>query len=311
MTIVPVPLERRRGLPLGRREQAHLDAVCLTAERGSFLTLLHPAFSVAVPHPLEIRLPLAYPVARHDLEMARFLGTLDRPQAQGRHDPGPLRPLDPREGREGPAAALVDPARRAGLGALSHPVRPPTSVGRRGSRLPGGPGRARPSAPPDLSLRRLPRCRTRWAIWRRTRHGAGPREPGPARARHPRRGDDRRGHRDRRDREPGDPGTLPRGAGELVVSADVDLFLGTDHGPGPGRLSLLNPRAGGRARILRHACASRRLLEPGAGDERGLAPHARWGLPAPGQQGCARPFALCSLDAGARPVNLRALATEV
>jgi hypothetical protein len=26
-----------------------------------------------VPHPLEIRLPLAYPVARHDLEMTRFL----------------------------------------------------------------------------------------------------------------------------------------------------------------------------------------------------------------------------------------------
>ena len=52
-----------------------VDALCLTAERGSFLTLLHPAFSVAVPHPLEIRLPLAYPVARHDLEMARFLAT--------------------------------------------------------------------------------------------------------------------------------------------------------------------------------------------------------------------------------------------
>ena len=52
-----------------------VDAVCLTAERGSFLTLLHPAFSVAVPHPLEIRLPLAYPVARHDLEMTRFLAT--------------------------------------------------------------------------------------------------------------------------------------------------------------------------------------------------------------------------------------------
>jgi hypothetical protein len=45
------------------------------AERGSFLTLLHPAFSVAVPHPLNVRLPLAYPVATRDLEAARFLGT--------------------------------------------------------------------------------------------------------------------------------------------------------------------------------------------------------------------------------------------
>lgn len=29
---------------------------------------------MAVPHPLEMRVPLAYPVARHDLDMARFLG---------------------------------------------------------------------------------------------------------------------------------------------------------------------------------------------------------------------------------------------
>jgi hypothetical protein len=52
-----------------------VDALCLTAERGSFLTLLHPAFAVAVPHPLETRLPLAYPVGRHDLEMTRYLAT--------------------------------------------------------------------------------------------------------------------------------------------------------------------------------------------------------------------------------------------
>ncbi len=49
------------------------DAFVLTAERGSFLTLLHPGFSVAVPHPLQIRLSLAYPVASHDVEAARFL----------------------------------------------------------------------------------------------------------------------------------------------------------------------------------------------------------------------------------------------
>ncbi len=52
-----------------------MDALCLTAERGSFLTLLHPAFAVAVPQPLQIRLPLAYPVARHDLDMTRYLAT--------------------------------------------------------------------------------------------------------------------------------------------------------------------------------------------------------------------------------------------
>jgi Na+/H+-dicarboxylate symporter/ABC-type amino acid transport substrate-binding protein len=72
VTVVPVPLGDPEGFFASR--SGNLDAVFLTAERGSFLTLLHPAYSVAVPHPLEMRMPLAYPVARHDLEMARFLG---------------------------------------------------------------------------------------------------------------------------------------------------------------------------------------------------------------------------------------------
>ncbi len=57
------------------RKGVSADALALPAERGSFMTLLHPDFSVAVPHPLAIRIPLAYPVARHDLGMVRFLGT--------------------------------------------------------------------------------------------------------------------------------------------------------------------------------------------------------------------------------------------
>jgi ABC-type amino acid transport substrate-binding protein len=69
--IVPVPLGDTERYFVGRGEA--VDALLLTAERGAFLTLLYPAFSVAVPHPLQIRVPLAYPVARRDLEMARFL----------------------------------------------------------------------------------------------------------------------------------------------------------------------------------------------------------------------------------------------
>ena len=69
--IVPMPLNDPEGGMAGRYD--HMDAITLTAERGSFLTLLHPAYSVAVPRPLELRLPLAYPVARHDVEVARFL----------------------------------------------------------------------------------------------------------------------------------------------------------------------------------------------------------------------------------------------
>ena len=70
--IVPVALADATDPMIARLPE--MDAFVLTAERGSFLTLLHPAFSVAVPHPLEIRLPLAYPVAGHDVEAARFLG---------------------------------------------------------------------------------------------------------------------------------------------------------------------------------------------------------------------------------------------
>lgn len=61
-----------------------VDALALTAERGSFLTLLHPAYSVAVPHPVILKIPLAYPVARHDIEFARFLSNwIDLKQKDG------------------------------------------------------------------------------------------------------------------------------------------------------------------------------------------------------------------------------------
>jgi ABC-type amino acid transport substrate-binding protein len=73
LDVVPVPMRDVEGFLSGKSEP--VDALCLTAERGSFLTLLYPAFAVAVPHPLEIRLPLAYPVGRHDLEMTRYLAT--------------------------------------------------------------------------------------------------------------------------------------------------------------------------------------------------------------------------------------------
>ena len=51
------------------------DAVALPAERGSAWTLLHPQFSVVVPEGDLIKLPLAYPVARHDTTWAAFINT--------------------------------------------------------------------------------------------------------------------------------------------------------------------------------------------------------------------------------------------
>jgi Na+/H+-dicarboxylate symporter len=50
-----------------------LDAFVYSAEAGSAWTLLHPAYSVAIPQPDILAAPLAYPVARGERELADFL----------------------------------------------------------------------------------------------------------------------------------------------------------------------------------------------------------------------------------------------
>jgi Na+/H+-dicarboxylate symporter/ABC-type amino acid transport substrate-binding protein len=54
---------------------ASLNAMMLPAERGSAWTLLHPEYSVVVPEPGLVKVPLAYPVARHDQAFASFVNT--------------------------------------------------------------------------------------------------------------------------------------------------------------------------------------------------------------------------------------------
>ena len=51
------------------------DAVALPAERGSVLTLLYPKYTVVVPEPGVIKIPLAYPVAGRDQNWASFVNT--------------------------------------------------------------------------------------------------------------------------------------------------------------------------------------------------------------------------------------------
>ena len=51
------------------------DALALPAERGSAWTLMHPEYSVVVPGPDPIRVPLAYPIARRDQALASFVNT--------------------------------------------------------------------------------------------------------------------------------------------------------------------------------------------------------------------------------------------
>ena len=70
-TIVPIknPRELLRG------NLADLDALAYTAEAGSAWTLVYPQFTVAVPKPDIISIPLAYPVARSNKDFAAFVST--------------------------------------------------------------------------------------------------------------------------------------------------------------------------------------------------------------------------------------------
>lgn len=52
-----------------------VDAIALPAERGSAWTLMYPRYTVVVPAPSRIRIPLAYPLARNDQTFARFINS--------------------------------------------------------------------------------------------------------------------------------------------------------------------------------------------------------------------------------------------
>jgi len=61
--------------PLFDRTRTHADAIVLPAERGSAWTLMHPEYSVVVPGPEPIKVPLAYPIAKRDERLAAFVNT--------------------------------------------------------------------------------------------------------------------------------------------------------------------------------------------------------------------------------------------
>jgi ABC-type amino acid transport substrate-binding protein len=56
-------------------QKGTFDAVALPAERGSVLTLLYPKYTVVVPEPGVVKIPLAYPLAGGDSNWAYFLNT--------------------------------------------------------------------------------------------------------------------------------------------------------------------------------------------------------------------------------------------
>ncbi len=61
--------------PLFDPATMHADALALPAERGSAWTLMYPAYSVAVPGPAPIHVPLAYPIGKGDERLAAFVNT--------------------------------------------------------------------------------------------------------------------------------------------------------------------------------------------------------------------------------------------
>jgi ABC-type amino acid transport substrate-binding protein len=68
------PVETVSEIEAGLKRGA-FDAVAMPAESGSVLTLLHPKFTVVVPEPGIVKIPLAYPVARRDRDWAQFVNT--------------------------------------------------------------------------------------------------------------------------------------------------------------------------------------------------------------------------------------------
>jgi ABC-type amino acid transport substrate-binding protein len=66
-----VPLDSPRDFFTGDHQK--LDALVFSAEAGSAWTLIYPEFSVAVPHPDLLKVPLGYVVRRGDPDLVEFL----------------------------------------------------------------------------------------------------------------------------------------------------------------------------------------------------------------------------------------------
>ena len=105
--------------PLFDRAATHVDALALPAERGSAWTLMYPAYSVVVPGPDPIRVPLAYPIGKRDERLASFVNTwIALKRKDGTLDAA-YQALDSRAGCRAAPAALVDRPQRSSLGGVT------------------------------------------------------------------------------------------------------------------------------------------------------------------------------------------------
>jgi Na+/H+-dicarboxylate symporter/ABC-type amino acid transport substrate-binding protein len=63
----------RDATPLLTSQRREFDAIVMPAERGSAWTLIYPQFTVVVPEPGIVKVPLAYPIAGRDEPLADFI----------------------------------------------------------------------------------------------------------------------------------------------------------------------------------------------------------------------------------------------
>jgi ABC-type amino acid transport substrate-binding protein len=68
-----VDIDSPREFLRGNRDD--LDAVIYSAEGGSAWTLIYPDYSIVVPQPLNVKVPLGYPLPRGDKEWSDFIST--------------------------------------------------------------------------------------------------------------------------------------------------------------------------------------------------------------------------------------------
>ena len=106
---------------------ASVDAVWLPAERGSAWTLMFPEYSVVVPGPTPIHVPLAFPIGKRDERFASFINTwIALKRKDGTLD-ARVQALDSRAGRRAASAALVHHSQRPPLGGVTALTEPPNT----------------------------------------------------------------------------------------------------------------------------------------------------------------------------------------
>ena len=89
---------------------------------------MYPKFSVVIPEPDLVKVPLAYPIGGGDQAFATFVNTWIELKREGWYARPALQVLDSRPGRCAEAAAVVYHAQRAALDQVGQPTSQQTGL---------------------------------------------------------------------------------------------------------------------------------------------------------------------------------------